>query len=107
MAAKALGATAIPLLSSSKCRDLASRLATSDENFKMVERWHWTCAGSRARSCPLGAELSVEMGGEPLTPALRSVLGWSAVCASFRSAAEMLRRMTAVPTCVKRIERAT
>lgn len=50
-----------------------------------VERWHWTCAGCGSRSCPLDAGLCVETGGERLTPAPRSVSGWSAAFASFRA----------------------
>ena len=70
-----------------------------------VERWHWTCAGCGARRCPLDAGLRVETGGERLTPAMRSALGWAAACASFRGAAETLRRVAGVAACPKRIER--
>ena len=70
-----------------------------------VERWHWTCAGCGARSCPLDAGLCVETGGERLTPAMRAMVGWSAACASFRGAAETLRRVAGVLVCAKRVER--
>ena len=70
-----------------------------------VERWHWTCAGCGARWCPLDAGLGVETGGERLSPALRSALGWSAANASFRGAAETLRRVAGVSVCAKRVER--
>ena len=70
-----------------------------------VERWHWTCADCGARWCPLDAGLGVETGGERLTPALRSALGWAAAGASFRGAAETLRRVAGVSVGAKRVER--
>ena len=70
-----------------------------------VERWHWTCPGCGSRSCPLDAGLGVETGGGRLTPALRSVLGWAGAFASFRGAAELLRRVAGVAVCPKRVER--
>ena len=70
-----------------------------------VERWHWTCGVCGARSCPLDAGLGVETGGERVTPALRSVLGWAAAGASFRGAAEMLLRVAGVSVDAKRVER--
>ena len=70
-----------------------------------VSRWHWTCVVCGARRCPLDAGLCVETGGERLTPALRSVVGWAAACASFGGAAEALRRVAGVAVCAKRVER--
>ncbi len=70
-----------------------------------VERWHWTCGVCGWRTCPLDAGLGVETGGERVTPALRSVLGWAAACASFRGAAEAVRRVAGVSVDAKRLER--